>query len=417
MRIKCFFSLFFLLFLIGCGFKVSPSISSVTVQVGSQIIPLITQTAALAETPAQLFTGIQESINKPQVAHWLINSQSDRQIVYVLGDDLKLINQFSDFILDGFLDPESCLIVDITHHYGKNDDLNQSEGFNIEWKNLRGESVDSKGVVFPHSSDDTYNIRISPNMDWIAYKQARAWENLYGIADSQKQDVFILPVEFDQEVESIKLTENSGAWFAEIAWSPDGNYLAYTDFDVDGNQQIFLYDPIAGVKELITDLGHTESQIYVFDFEWSKDSKNIVFLSGKAINNENQFLGTTRALGLLVLESKEIKWIYQETQELDVEILGIGKTGLLVLKEAHNMITWYDIKTGEKKSQYALDDRLYPILFNDTAAIMVSDGYPGIRIYDSSIGEMKDSQFDKKLGLFHVINTKNNGDYFSCPVP
>ncbi len=84
-------------------------------------------------------------------------------------------------------------------------------------------------------------------------------------------DLFSIPAENGV---IINLTNTSGAWERNPAWSPNGKWLAYWS-DESGEYEIWLRDNASGQAKKITDFGKGMG----WTLSWSPDSKKIVFIN------------------------------------------------------------------------------------------------------------------------------------------
>ena len=87
---------------------------------------------------------------------------------------------------------------------------------------------------------------------------------------SARGDVFTLPAESGI---TRNLTQSSDAHDRNAAWSPDGKYIAYIS-DKSGEYEIYLQtqDGASAPVQLTTNTNN-----YIFNIEWSPDSKKILF--------------------------------------------------------------------------------------------------------------------------------------------
>ncbi|MDP9230992.1 MAG: PDZ domain-containing protein [Bacteroidota bacterium] len=72
----------------------------------------------------------------------------------------------------------------------------------------------------------------------------------------------------------INLTNTSGAWEREPAWSPNGKSLAYWS-DESGENEIYLHDNASGQAKKLTSFGRGMG----WSLSWSPDSKKIAFIN------------------------------------------------------------------------------------------------------------------------------------------
>src|SRR4030095_16561609 len=72
----------------------------------------------------------------------------------------------------------------------------------------------------------------------------------------------------------INLTNTSGAWERNPAWSPNSNMLAYWS-DESGENEIYLRENASGKARKLTNFGKGMG----WNLNWSPDSKRIVFIN------------------------------------------------------------------------------------------------------------------------------------------
>jgi len=85
---------------------------------------------------------------------------------------------------------------------------------------------------------------------------------------SARGDIFTVPAR-DGNIRN--LTNSSGAHDRNPVWSPDGNWIAYVS-DKSGENEIYIVKPDGTGEVQLT----TNSESYIFELEWSPDSKKIL---------------------------------------------------------------------------------------------------------------------------------------------
>lgn len=90
---------------------------------------------------------------------------------------------------------------------------------------------------------------------------------------SARGDIFSLPA---KEGITYNLTNSSDANDYAPAWSPDGKSMAYIS-DKDGEFHIYLHDLASGHERKLTG----DVKTYIYGFDWSPDSKKIVWTEKK----------------------------------------------------------------------------------------------------------------------------------------
>ncbi|PKO12774.1 MAG: hypothetical protein CVU39_22670 [Chloroflexi bacterium HGW-Chloroflexi-10] len=413
--------LFLVLMLTGCSIS-SLSKTQDNMVSGITPTPIQVNTTKRMPTITTVIPAITPEITetqlvKSQIAHWLVyDFISEKYVVMILDENLNTIQSFSEDSLYDWINPQTCELIKISTVYARQS-IDDAVGLDISRFRLSGELLDTQRINFSHKASDTYYQRISPSTEWIAYVRSLNWEKLYGKGDSLIQDVFIIPIDYKNKLEAKQLTVNNGAWIAPIAWSPDSRYLAFTDLDNLGNKQIFVYEPDSEIKTQLTNFDNRDLDYYVLDYEWSRDSQEIIFISGFADNeetNEQENL-STYALGTLNAESKEIFWIIPETEGLKLELWNIGNTGLVIVNDGDSY-QWYDIYTGEMIHQYKLPAQIFMV--SDTAETVYFWGGENYREYNIYEGKLKNTEVKMvTYGYGNNMTTLIGGDYFNCLIP
>ena len=126
---------------------------------------------------------------------------------------------------------------------------------------------------------DRIHVRIANDEKWsrTGWVDASKWISSVDLSPDGKRlvfgargDIFTVPA---KEGITLNLTESCNANDRDAAWSPDGKYIAYIS-DASGEFEIYIRpqdgsgDPVQLTRGLKT---------YIFDLEWSPDSKKILF--------------------------------------------------------------------------------------------------------------------------------------------
>ena len=114
------------------------------------------------------------------------------------------------------------------------------------------------------------NPIISPTGKFVTYV-VLSGELYYN--SGQYQDVEI--VELSGKGRPIRLTTRGGAGAGGV-WSPDGNSLAYTDFDEQGNLQVYITDMANLTKRLLIQFQNVGS--VPFSLTWSPEGDQLVVI-------------------------------------------------------------------------------------------------------------------------------------------
>ena len=101
---------------------------------------------------------------------------------------------------------------------------------------------------------------ISPTGEWVTYIHG------YGYHDYARYELQdLVTVSTNNPADYYQLTSNGGA--VETAWDPTGNFLAYTDYDAGGVQQLYISQPNGIGKVKLT--GVVDNTIMLSEPLWS----------------------------------------------------------------------------------------------------------------------------------------------------
>jgi len=173
-----------------------------------------------------------------------------------------------------------------------------------EYESVDIDIVSDLSAEMPHKEDVSNNIQ---NM--TASPQGKR------IVFEARGELFNVPV---KEGYTANLTQSSGAFDREPAWSPDGKHIAFWS-DMAGEYEIYLRD--AGGTEIrkLTNRGKG----YGYALHWSPDSKNIAFIDETntiytvevengdvtEIGNTNWNIGHGARYGYPISWSPDSKWL------------------------------------------------------------------------------------------------------------
>lgn len=118
------------------------------------------------------------------------------------------------------------------------------------------DEFDFSRTAYVDASKNIFSGYLSPNGERIVF--------------SSRGDIYTVPSENGI---TRNLTQSSGAHDRDAKWSPDGKYIAYIS-DKSGEYEIYLQaqDGSANAVQLTNGTNN-----YIFDIEWSPDSKKILF--------------------------------------------------------------------------------------------------------------------------------------------
>jgi hypothetical protein len=179
-------------------------------------------------------------------------------------------------------------------------------GFEYSEQDLLGNELWSK-VALSEVNEDESNIfqySLSPSGEWIAYKRADQWG--MDITGAEIQDVVLLPVN-DKVPQAVMILTTNGGALAPLTWSPDGQYLAYTDNDDAGLKQVFQYDLEKRKEIQLTRFLTQTDQAEIIRVLWSPDSQSLLFVR-RDVKTE---------VGIIRVENKNLKWITLQFENYD----------------------------------------------------------------------------------------------------
>lgn len=112
---------------------------------------------------------------------------------------------------------------------------------------------------------------MSPDGQWVVYS---VWSGeLKPFGGAEFQDVEVVAV--NDQTKRFRLTERGGAGVYDGVWSPDGQRLAYSDYDEAGNSQLYLSRPDGSDRRQLTHF--TTSELRVEGIDWSPDGRRLEF--------------------------------------------------------------------------------------------------------------------------------------------
>lgn len=282
---------------------------------------------------------------------------------------------------------------------------------NITMVDQKGNIIENKEIQFYNESPKyQYGYSISPDGNWVAIKEASGeWGQ--AATDAAFQDVAIVAVNSKTAETMKQLTEHGGAFVHHLTWSPDSNFLSYSDNDKNGANQVFIYDPHSGRKQQVTQF--TDHKI-IDELKWSNDSTT---LAASVYDKQKTESGYVAINGKMVLISipNQVVW----STELGSKVFngftfwwGSGNKILVYTQpDGPKMGTlyWYssEQKVIEKKVELS-DTKIrwtnyaFPITEDLTQVVLIGQY---LYEYDSSSGEMS------KIRSSSIDQTYNFGDY------
>lgn len=113
-----------------------------------------------------------------------------------------------------------------------------------------------------------YQMFLSPQGDQLAYVVG---QGDLGYSRYAVQNLEVVSLE--NAMAAWRLTQGDGAW--AVAWSPDGQRLAYTDYDANQVEQLYVSKPDGTERIQLTQLA--DSDLTFDSLKWSPDGQRIAF--------------------------------------------------------------------------------------------------------------------------------------------
>lgn len=135
-------------------------------------------------------------------------------------------------------------------------------------------------------STSRYSPVISPSQRYVAYV-VFSGEQFYDTA--QFQDVEVAPV--DGSSPPVRLTEHGGASSNGGTWSPDGEIIAYTDYDDDGFLQLYATDLSDWTETKLTHFQEKKSPGSVI--EWAPSGQYLAVILKNAVEVDEIWVYST----------------------------------------------------------------------------------------------------------------------------
>jgi hypothetical protein len=239
--------------------------------------------------------------------------------------------------------------------------------------------------------------RLSPDREWLAYQVGSGY---VGYSESEFEDVET--IKLDTLDPPIRLTQH-GVAYAPPAWSPDSQWLAFSDLDENGVVQIYRATPDGRTVQPLTN--HSELLGVVGALAWSPDGRYLAYLvnpvvAGALVGGEEAWVGL---ISLADMQAEHIRiedfrdglWLWWSSDSSRFAIVGEG-----YFSAAHttteDQIHWIDATTSTiTHSFYAREgpaevfDRSFslglPAGNIDTFLIAGRDGFYLVHAQDNSL--------------------------------
>ena len=254
-----------------------------------------------------------------------------------------------------FITPTGCELIEIS----KTDN-----GFTVNYLDYSGNGISSFVALEEHVKDELiYQYSISPSGKWLSYKVISGDYGM-GYEFAPIQNVMLLKVNSETPENSEQISINGGAISGKVAWSNNDQYLAFTDFDQNKIQQVFLYDLFQGERLQITHFSADLPFQEIFSLTWSSDSNYLAFATVQPIKNEFTLAYGSGSIYIAKLEPTETKIIQvYKNKGINRSVFWWGDQNDLVfvsnnegkyLNDADYTIGWYEVR--EEKMVKTLTD-------------------------------------------------------------
>lgn len=242
-------------------------------------------------------------------------------------------------------------------------------------------------------SNKTFNLHpvLSPSGKYVSYV-VYSGEQYY--ATAQYQDVEIVNV--NSPGQPTRLTTHGGSWKEGGAWSPEGDQIAYTDYDAQGIVQVYRTDLIHRSTQLLSHF--TTANQKAGPVQWSPTGEDIAVLLG---NPE----GGLKEAWIMSLTRKEMQQV-----NIPGQLTALGST--LLWSEKGDKLLIYGYADNESvRGLYWIDvanNRLIHTLTVDRASTIneqvMNIGFPYAMSADlSKVGFMNS---DATLWMYSIPDQK-----------
>jgi hypothetical protein len=253
----------------------------------------------------------------------------------------------------------------------------------------------------------------SPDRRWLAYM---VWSGERYYRGAEHQDVEI--VRLDGSGGPFALSERGGVWWRGGAWSPDGSRYAYSDYDENGQSQLFHSAPDGSDRFQVTSFqGLAED---VGPVQWSPDGSRLAFSSwSEGHSRGSMWMATADGTAVLPLGPEgmprvvaEAFWWSQDGET--IVALTVPSEG----EEPPGGLYWLDINGAV---QHRLSYDAFPLGFiimpfptTDSDIVRFGDFYEYNRRNQSLVRWPADEHLPE--GLIDAIEAPPNGsvDVASC---
>ncbi len=251
--------------------------------------------------------------------------------IYFFNDDLSKCFRIPSHAQDIYLGKDGCSLV------GLNTDL-VDPILEVSVRDFQNNLLEKDIYNFenPTHPELSYDFTPSPDFQWVAYKHS-SQDYFRSLEESNQTSVKFVRLTRAQTLKVMTLTEHDGAHHANLAWSPDGRYLAFSDFDNNGVTQIYLYEPATGTKSQLSHFVDDAKEYGIKNLTWSTNSAELVFVKVKYHPTGPYLYDTSGGgLGAISLAQSQVRWLIPFAEDLEIRSININyKDEVLTLSRKH----------------------------------------------------------------------------------
>jgi hypothetical protein len=253
------------------------------------------------------------------------------EYIYFYNSDLSVCYRIASHSQDIYLNENGCSMIGISNDLLEPVLKVSTRDF---YDNLLSEAIYHFPV--PNDSELIYGFTPSPNYQWIAYKQVTG-EYFRSLVKANQTEVKLAQLGDSQSLEVIDLSDHAGAHNSNLAWSPDGRYLAFPDFDISGVTQIYLYEPLTGSKTQLSNFKDGKKEYGITNLTWSRDSTELLFIKVKYWQDgPYQYSYSGGGLGAIDIVDGQTRWIIPFAEDLEIRSININdKDEILTLSRKY----------------------------------------------------------------------------------
>lgn len=252
---------------------------------------------------------------------------------------------------------------------------------------------------------------LSPNGHWISYV---VWSGDMFYSGAEYQDIQVVTVE--NQGEPLRLTEHGGAWERGAVWSPDGEFLAFSDLDETGVAQLLTWQTGSNAQQQLTRF--TRPNLRIGAIAWSADGGLLAF---------GTYYGD--GLGGLWVISQDGKGLrpmnFDETSPLDSDWLMWSHDGSILVAATRGYVPadglyWFEVSTGEVyHSHHPAHSIAFPFRIYGTESVGYLGGDRILYRYDledGALSQWADCDLLSRSGVQQIISPpKGPVDITLCP--